>query len=410
MFSPATEGDEHRRRFLKSAAVAIGAPPALWSAGCAQRSMTNNDNDVINARTTILHEHPVDRVREPSAHVEESAPAMEVVEDRAEEGMLAVPDLSDNRILRFVAGIRPYRRGGIRIERESLGGKTLIHNYGHGGAGVTLSWGSAEEVVRLLSDVPASQPVAVLGAGVIGLSVAYELLRREHMVSIHAKEFTPHTTSDVAGAQWAPSLVSTASPSSDRGRFERIVRASYRRFRALQGNEWGVHARPNYQTDGGGAGLDKIPADLVPEVPVPRLPWTGRDRAGSVYHTMLIEPPQYLPRLFADVQRAGARVEQRMFGSLEEIESLDEPVVVNCLGLGAKDVCGDESMVPVRGQLVHMSPQNLPWLLCHGGGYVFPRGDAVVLGGTIERGRIDPTPHQADCRAIIARHRRFFAS
>jgi D-amino-acid oxidase len=36
------------------------------------------------------------------------------------------------------------------LEKESIGEKIVIHNYGHGGAGVTLSWGCADEVVKLV--------------------------------------------------------------------------------------------------------------------------------------------------------------------------------------------------------------------------------------------------------------------
>ena len=62
---------------------------------------------------------------------------------------LAPPNLAEDQIVRTVAGIRPYRRGGPRLEREELGGKTVVHKYGHGDAGYTLSWGSAEVVAEV---------------------------------------------------------------------------------------------------------------------------------------------------------------------------------------------------------------------------------------------------------------------
>ena len=47
-------------------------------------------------------------------------------------------------------GLRPFRKSGVRLERDKLrDGRTVIHNYGHGGAGFTLSWGCAREVVAL---------------------------------------------------------------------------------------------------------------------------------------------------------------------------------------------------------------------------------------------------------------------
>ncbi|MDP3941573.1 MAG: FAD-dependent oxidoreductase [bacterium] len=64
--------------------------------------------------------------------------------------MRIVPSITKRKILRVYAGIRPYRKRTIRIEKEDIGGKRIIHQYGHGGAGVTLSWGSAEYALSLI--------------------------------------------------------------------------------------------------------------------------------------------------------------------------------------------------------------------------------------------------------------------
>jgi hypothetical protein len=42
-----------------------------------------------------------------------------------------------------IAGVRPFRNGSYRLEAETIGSKFIVHNYGHGGAGITLSWGCA---------------------------------------------------------------------------------------------------------------------------------------------------------------------------------------------------------------------------------------------------------------------------
>ncbi len=55
-----------------------------------------------------------------------------------------LPGLELSAVRRAYAGLRPYREGGIRIAAEERSGRRIIHNYGHGGAGVTLSWGSAQ--------------------------------------------------------------------------------------------------------------------------------------------------------------------------------------------------------------------------------------------------------------------------
>jgi D-amino-acid oxidase len=63
-----------------------------------------------------------------------------------------VPELAHARVLRSAAGLRPGRTGGIRLEvtEGAKPGQQVVHNYGHGGAGVTLAWGCADEVVRLV--------------------------------------------------------------------------------------------------------------------------------------------------------------------------------------------------------------------------------------------------------------------
>ena len=61
-----------------------------------------------------------------------------------------------------IAGVRPFRDGSYRLEAEPESGKFIVHNYGHGGAGITLSWGCAAKThVAASSD----KNVAVLGAG-----------------------------------------------------------------------------------------------------------------------------------------------------------------------------------------------------------------------------------------------------
>jgi D-amino-acid oxidase len=61
-----------------------------------------------------------------------------------------VLEISNPQILAERVGLRPFRKSGVRLERDRLrDGRTVIHNYGHGGAGFTLSWGCAREVVNL---------------------------------------------------------------------------------------------------------------------------------------------------------------------------------------------------------------------------------------------------------------------
>ena len=56
--------------------------------------------------------------------------------------------VSEDRIIRTVVGIRPFRPTGFVVRGEKLGDQTVVHNYGHGGAGVTLSWGTSHLAVE----------------------------------------------------------------------------------------------------------------------------------------------------------------------------------------------------------------------------------------------------------------------
>src|SRR5215210_5409258 len=74
-----------------------------------------------------------------------------------------------------VAGVRPYRTGSYRLGTETASGTFVVHNYGHGGAGITLSWGCAAKVARIVRKHIATSrdtDAAVLGAGVMGLTAA----------------------------------------------------------------------------------------------------------------------------------------------------------------------------------------------------------------------------------------------
>ena len=62
-----------------------------------------------------------------------------------------IPDLKNAEIIEDIVGLRPGR-SEVRLEKEQISGKAIIHNYGHGGSGVTLSWGCAEEVVELANE------------------------------------------------------------------------------------------------------------------------------------------------------------------------------------------------------------------------------------------------------------------
>jgi D-amino-acid oxidase len=321
-----------------------------------------------------------------------------------------VPRLEEGRILRAVVGLRPYRVGGPRLEVERVGGKRIAHNYGHGGAGVTLSWGCAEAALDLLAGggvPPRGTALAIAGAGVIGLTTARVAQERGFAVRVYAQSFPPNTTSDVAGAEWAPDVLDWGGPQSKR-RLIQIARRSHARWSALVGPRWGVYRRPALEADGVVSGLADLPPNLVGPPRRDLLSMGGRLHKVLRYRSLLIEPPVFLPALVRAIEGGGGRLLPRKFASPGDLLALDEEIIFDCLGLGAGAVFGDLGLGAIKGQLVHLPPEPLPFILDHPGGYLVPRSDALVVGGTFESGVTDLRVDARVSLGILAANRDFF--
>ena len=319
-------------------------------------------------------------------------------------------DLSDSRVRGYAAGLRPFRRGSPRLEIEQRDGKIIGHNYGHGGSGITMSWGSAGEIVAMLGPHLESQSkVAVLGAGVMGLCTASILQDHGHQVNIYARDFNPHTTSTVAGGLWAPTHVALGQSREENDRHERILRTSWRAFRTLDARHFGIQEAPLFETDDRRYPLDPMPEGLVePPRHLERLPFRGVALSGLVSRTLLIETPRFLKAMLDQITDRGGHAETLTVTAPSDLQSLPETVIVNCLGLGASAVTTDSSLGPIRGQLVLLDPAPLPFFLDHADGYVISRRDQLILGGTFEEDVADPNPVPEACAAILHKHRKLF--
>lgn len=117
--------------------------------------------------------------------------------------------------------------------------------------------------------------------------------------------------------------------------------------------------------------------------------------------------PVYLHWLVSDVARNGGLIERRRVASLEEASAV-APVVVNCTGLGARTLCGDELLHPIRGQVVRIANPGLSRFIVDvdapgGATYVIPRGNDCVLGGTAEEHAWSVAPDPATAADILTR-------
>lgn len=321
-------------------------------------------------------------------------------------------NVSPDRVIRTVAGLRPYRPQGFVVRADALGGKRLVHNYGHGGSGITLSWGTSKLATEL--GLPGHEGrIAVIGAGIMGLTTALLCQEAGFAVTIYAKALPPHTTSNIAGGQWAPHGLyeDDAITPEWREQFFRARDYSWRRFQIMTGDDYGIRWVTTYQqTDMDVTqqwrGKQFMPGlRVVPPAEHP-FPIEGQVVA---FDTMYAETGRLLRKLEQDFQIAGGQIRIRDFATPADVQALPESLIFNCTGLGAARLFGDTNMIPVRGQLAILLPQpEIRYAINAHMGYMFPRPDGILLGGTFERGVDIAEPQAADIERILASHKAFF--
>jgi len=336
---------------------------------------------------------------------------------------IVLPKVSRDRVLRSTVGLRPHRPIGFRLEAESIDGKTIVHNYGHGGSGWSLCWGTGHLAADLV-DQTGETDVAVLGCGVVGLAAARLLQRRGKNVTIYAKDLPPRVTSNYASAGWSPTatLCDPAKISDEfKVVFEKAARLSHRYFQDLMGQPYGVHHRQMIrfretraeagQAGAGGAAAaagdptfygnvirDLAPQtiDLAPEQH--GLPF----EVATLSTSMRFEVHVYLNAMLRDFAFHGGRIVVREFTHLDGILALPEKVAVNCLGIGAKQVLDDEHLTPIRGQLTILAPQpDLKYGIGFEGFSASPRYDGVTVGNTMIMGDWNTVPDMTESHRVV---------
>lgn len=220
----------------------------------------------------------------------------------------------------------------------------------------------------------------VIGGGVSGLTTALVLLEAGWQVSVWAREWVPHIVSSVAAAIWHPYQV--AHPDASRWAMQ-----SQRRLHALaQQPESGVRSVVGIQY----YRAPTEPPDWANALPYYRaLPPEDLPSGfvcGYCFEVPLIETPVYMPWLREQVAQRGGQLVQHTVASLDEVVG-EWPVVVNCTGLGARELVADAQMVPIRGQIVKVAPGAVDHFLFDEDDpdqpiYLIPRRDGIIVGGT----------------------------
>jgi len=368
---------------------------------------------------------------------------------------LAPVRASFDRIIRTTVGLRPHRDSGFVLRAEKLDAKTLIHNYGYAGTGMSLAWG-AGVMVSEFAQASGERRVAVIGCGSPGLCAARQLQRRGFDVTIYAATVPPDTTSNMSLAGFTPT---TALVSNDRrtpawdAQFLRAAELSYRQLQLMVGQNYGVYwmdsynatDNPNQQGRGGAPGAGggggrggagggggrgggaevggATDADLLP----PELrPNRNREVLGPGEHpfptqyairtpALAIEPNIYMDALVRDFLMFGGKIVIRKFDTPRDLMTLTEPVIVNSTGLGSFTLFDDKELVPIKGQLTALVAQPEVNYRANGrapdGGNASmnARSDGIIIGNLQDRGNWSLEPDQDVIRRNVQAAIDFFA-
>ncbi len=333
------------------------------------------------------------------------------------------------RISRVTVCLRPFRAAGPRMDVETVGDKRVVHNYGHGGSGWSLSWGAATIATRSAL-AGGEKDIAVIGAGALGLTTATVLQQAGANVTIYAKERMFEARSSRATGAWSPDSRIAAEGAAAAGfaeRWEEMTRISYRTFQTYLG----LPGDPVQWQDRYVLRDRAQPEPSAPAVTGPPAPGEDAffayylDRVSDLRHRshelapgshpfpvdtvrrgaeMQFNIAAYARLLTSEFLMAGGKVEMREFHSPGELAGLRQKVIVNCTGYGARALWKDESIVPVRGQITWLLPQpEVTYGLYYRRVSVVSRHDGMVVQYFGANGYNDDneTPDRAETEAAV---------
>ena len=333
-----------------------------------------------------------------------------------------------DRLFDITVCLRPFRAAGPRLDVERIGDALVVHNYGHGGSGWSLSWGSSTLAVQKAMQASPAE-VAVVGCGALGLTSARLAQQAGARVTIYARDLLPQTRSSRATGSWTPdsriALADAVAPGFP-ALWEQMARTSFKTYRSYLGLpgepvEWIDYYK-----------LADAPAQSPPPQPAPAgelafASYGGRIRDLTprgealpadatpfpVAHvrrteTLIFNVADYGHTLMSDFLTAGGVIRRREFHAPSELAQLPQKVVIDCPGYGARALWRDESITPVRGQIGWLIPQpEVKYGLYYRDVGVLSRRDGIVVqaldGGDMKGfGDADETPDRAESERAVA--------
>ena len=309
-----------------------------------------------------------------------------------------------DRLFKITVCTRPFRAQGPRIEAERIGDKLVIHNYGHGGSGWSLSWGSGELALNLALQGrdPSATDLAVIGCGALGLTAA---VLAQHAgcrsVTIYTKDRPSETRSSRATGAFTPDSRVALTQSMSAGfpaQWEQMARTSWRTCQTLLAqpnspiefidryylsnphpdayeqqlrDEDPLHfawLTPRLQD------INPIPQDFPPGTHPFPTQWARRRTE------LRFDITAYTHQLTEDFQRVGGRLVTREFHSPADLATLPQPVILHCTGYAARTLFSDNTLTPIRGQIGWLLPQpELNYGIFYEDLILNPRPDGIVV-------------------------------
>ncbi|KAK7808504.1 hypothetical protein U0070_003141, partial [Myodes glareolus] len=252
--------------------------------------------------------------------------------------------------------------------------------------------------------------IAVVGAGVIGLSTAVCISQVVPgcSITVISDKFSPDTTSNVAAGILIPHTYPDTPVPTQKQWFTETFQHLSAIATSAEAVDAGVHLVSGWQV------FRSVPTEEVPfwadvvlgfrkmtEAELKRFP---QYEFGQAFTTLKCETAAYLPWLEKRLKESGGLLLTRRIEDLWELQpSFD--IVVNCSGLGSRQLVGDSMISPVRGQVLHAQA---PWVknfIRDGSGltYIYPGTSYVTLGGTRQKGDWSLSPDVELSREIFSR-------
>ena len=351
------------------------------------------------------------------------------------------PNFDDAYLGEKILCYRPMRHGSPNLGVIQKDNKVIAHNYGHGGSGWTLGPGSANYVNSLMinSDYAKelankSTPIAIIGAGVIGLFTAYDLIKRGYNnITIYADRIDS-LTSHNAGGLLAP--VSMDNAPGMQATIDQIGIDAYRFYDNIAKNKnsdftGGALVVPTYFENREDSGLEPYVGKVMQPAKEVMLDFgNGTTRKMVAYDDgIYMDTATLMGELHRYLKEQNIRIVQKKISSFNEIE---QKFIFNCSGLGSGQLANDAEVIPVQGHLIMMKnqiPKNMNYMILvyFGEGkteadqkvkrsfYIFPKrlansapADIGVIGGTFIEGGNPNTPNLKEFKLVVEGAKKFY--